>query len=253
MNRKTATMSAVLVTAVFVYSPPLIAQNPAPLVEITIPLQVGLNPAHRPPVATYEWQTLSGSADPAEVRWIIVPLVEHNNDWYEAEQYVRDNADAPEWSPWQPYSPPGTGTSWTSEPALDYGLYVFAVQGRDGAGNVDAEFTLDRNLRRVVVGRRTTGPLLKVTGAFIDDIYTSVTSTPVTEVELEGGTPVSFCWEATGEDYGLPVTGYRYGWDVTDPGDDDAWPMPFGHAAINNISPSSITAFFVNSSALWAM
>jgi hypothetical protein len=226
MIRKAVTLLVVVAATIFFPNPPSIAQSPVPLVEITIPMQVGLNPAHRTPVATYEWQALAGSPDPVEVRWIMVATAEHNNDWHETEQYVRDNPDAPEWSPWHPYSPPSTGTSWTS-PTMDFGGYVFAVHGRDGAGNADAEFTLDRNLRRVIVTSRTTGPLLRVTGALIDDIITTVTTTPVTEVDVNRGTPVSFCWEASAEDYGLPVTGYRFGWDVIDPEDDAAWPMPF--------------------------
>jgi hypothetical protein len=194
--------------------------------EITIPFANGLNPAARTPVATYEWRTLPGSPDPVEVRWIMVPTVEHNNDFNETEDYIRNNPDAPEWSPWTPYSPPSTGTSWTSPP-LDLGLYVFAVQGKDGSGVVGGDFTLDRNMRRVLISNRSTGPLLSVTGEHIDDIVTTVTTTPVTEISLLPGTAVQFCWEATADDYGLPVVGYRYGWDIADPEDDDAWPMPF--------------------------
>jgi hypothetical protein len=206
------------------------AQSPVPadppLVEIVIPLLNGLIPAHRTPVATYEWQTAPGSADPAEVRWIMVPLADHNGDWNETIDYIRNNPGAPEWSAWQTYSPPSTGMSWTSPP-LNYGRYVFAVHGRDDVGNTDDVFLPERNLRRVLVSQRSTGPLLIVTGDLIDDIMTTVTTTPVTEADVAGGIPVVFCWEATGEDYGLPVTGYRYGWDVPDPDDDNAWPMPF--------------------------
>jgi hypothetical protein len=203
------------------------AQTPPHFVEITVPLATtGLNPAFRTSIATYEWQTDSGSPDPAEVRWIMVPASEHNGSLSETEDYVRTNPDAPEWSAWYPYAPPSTGTSWTSPP-MELGLYVFAVEGKDAAGNTDGDFTLDRNLRRVVVNTRSTGPLLKVTGEYIDDILTAVTQTLVTDIALAAGTPVSFCWEATGEWYGLPVTGYRYGWDLSDPDDDGSWPMPF--------------------------
>jgi hypothetical protein len=226
MKPKTVFVLAVVLGALCLPGLSPVAQTPAPLVEITVPLVTSLNPAVRTPVATYEWQTLGGSADPVEVRWILAPTAEHNDDWNETENYVRNNPDAPEWSPWQPYRPPSTGTSWTS-PLTDYGRYVFAVHGRDGSGNVDAEFTLDRNMRRILISRKTTGPILKVTGPYIDEIITSVTVTPVTEIDLSSGTPVNFCWEASGDVYGLPVTGYRYSWDLADPDDDDAWSMPF--------------------------
>jgi hypothetical protein len=218
---------AIAVMVLFIADPALRAETPPPpLVEVTIPLYNGLNPASRTPVATYEWQTLAGSTDPAEILWIMVPLADHNNDWNETIDYIRSNPAAPEWSAWQPYSPPSAGTSWTSPP-LDIGLYMFAVHGRDSGGITDDLFFDERNLRRVVVSLKTTGPALTVTGELIDDIVTTVTTTTVTEVGVAGNTPLVFCWEATAEDYGLPVTGYRYGWDVLDPDDDNAWPMPF--------------------------
>jgi hypothetical protein len=202
------------------------AQTPFRFLEVTVPHRTGLNPAVRTPVATYEWQTLPGSPDPVEVRSIMVPVVEHNSSWNQTEDYVRNNPDAPEWSAWHPYAPPSTGTSWTSPP-MDLGPYVFAVQGRDADSNSGGDFDLDWNMRRISVSNRITGPVLTVTGEVIDDIVTNVLTTPVTDVDLGEGTPVSFCWEARGEDYGLPVTGYRYGWDLADPDDDESWPMPF--------------------------
>ena len=38
---------------------------------------------------------------------------------------------------------------------------------------------------------------------------------------------VSFCLTADASHYGLPVVGYRVGWDVADPDDDEAWGMAF--------------------------
>jgi hypothetical protein len=74
-------------------------------------------------------------------------------------------------------------------------------------------------------GVSSAGPVLTVTGALIDDIVTSTTTTPVTVVDVAAGTSLSFCWSAAAT--GSPVVGYRYGWDILDPNDDEAWPMPF--------------------------
>jgi hypothetical protein len=197
-----------------------------PRLEVTVPLETVSNPAFRIPAATYEWQTAPGSDDPAEVRWIFVPVAEHNDDFNETEAYIRNNPGAPEWSSWQSYTPPSTGTSWTS-PAVVFGYYVFAVHGRDGGGAADWEFDLGRNMRRILVGPRAHGPLLRVTGDLIDEIITAVTVTAPTVIDVAGGTPLTFCWQATADSYGLPVTGYRYSWDVVDPDNENDWSMPF--------------------------
>jgi hypothetical protein len=194
--------------------------------EITIPVFSGLNPALRPPVATYQWQTIAGSVDPAEVRWIFISTQEFNDSYSETADYIRNNPDAVEWSPWEPFDPPGAGTSWTSPPR-DYGPYVFAVQGRDSTAALLEDFSFDRNMRRILVSIRSTGPMLTVTGDFIDPITTNVTTTPLTIIELIGGTPVSFCWTADAGMYGGLVVGYRYGWDIADLDNDSMWDIPY--------------------------
>ena len=96
---------------------------------ITIPARDGYNPIQVPPVTTYRWQTASGQTDPAEVRWILEPLSNHNDSWQETIQFITDNPQAPGWYPWQTYDPPDVGTYWTT-PWTEGGLYVFAVQLR---------------------------------------------------------------------------------------------------------------------------
>jgi hypothetical protein len=224
MRFKSVSFALIVLLALSAANQPLLAQTQ--FLEITIPLQAGLNPALRPPIATYLWQTYLGNPDPVEVRWIIVPTGAFNNSWWETEEYIRNNPGSTYWSVWHPYSPPDVGTSWTSVP-LDLGNYVFAVQGKGAGGELDEEFVLERNMRRVQVSARTTGPLLTVTGDAIPDIVTATTTTPLTWIELDGGTPVTFCWTADASAYGLVVVGYRYSWDITDPNDPDAWDMPF--------------------------
>jgi hypothetical protein len=100
-------------------------------------------------------------------------------------------------------------------------------RGKDSEENVCTEFTLDRNMRRILVCVRTTGPLLIVTGEYIEDIITRTTETPLTEITLNTGTPVSFCWSADASAYCGVVTGYRYGLDINDLDDDDQWTIDF--------------------------
>jgi hypothetical protein len=223
MTRHPVLLLLVMVLLVFGADRPLVAQPSTEFLEITIPLRVGLNPAVRPPIASYWCQTYAGSPDPVEVRWIIEPLSNHNDDWYETMDYIRNNPDAPNWFAWQPYSPPDIGTRWIS-PVVEYGFYLVAVQGIDDGGITDTDFSEDRNMRRVMVGSRATGPVLSVTGEHISEIITNRIDTPVTEIDLNGGTPVSFCWTADASDYGLIVVACRYDWDVVDP---DDWDMPY--------------------------
>lgn len=88
-------------------------------------------------------------------------------------------------------------------------------------------YLLVRDAREILITSNNSGPDLYVTGDLIDQISTAVTTTPVTGNEVPAGTPVVFCREANADVLGLPVTGYRYGWDVVDSDNDDAWPMPF--------------------------
>jgi hypothetical protein len=215
---------SVLVLAGTVLSAPAPTSAQTHYLEVTIPVEGSV--AVRPPIATYEWHTVTGSSDPAELRWILLPVV--NNDYNAALDYIRTTPGAPEWSPWTAYAPPGAGTEWTSPPQA-FGPYVFAVQGRDASGVPETEFDFSRNARQVRVSNRTTGPMLVVDGDLIDPIITAITTTPVVEVEADGSVPVVFCWNADASAYGGVVAGYRYGWDVLDPDDDNdpGWTSSF--------------------------
>ncbi|MDH3198091.1 MAG: hypothetical protein OEO21_07605 [Candidatus Krumholzibacteria bacterium] len=98
--------------------------------------------------------------------------------------------------------------------------------------------------RPVELTAPTSGPTLEVTGDLIDPIVATSTTTPVTEVDVGPGTPISFCLTADASQYGGVVEGYRTGWDIGDPDDDDAWGMaftPFPTATVCT-SPQTFTA-----------
>lgn len=128
---------------------PTAATDAARYVFITIPPAGGFTPERVPPIVTFQWIT-GGSVDPAEARHIIVNTAGFDDSFIDAEDYIRNNPSAPEWSHWLPYSPPSTNTYWTT-PWLAPGYYVFAVQGRDAAGNAEQDFDLQWNLRRLHV------------------------------------------------------------------------------------------------------
>jgi hypothetical protein len=80
-------------------------------------------------------------------------------------------------------------------------------------------------MARLRVTQRFTGPVFKVFNRYIGSVFTASPNTPPVILDIPSGVPMSFSLTASAEDYGAVVSGYRYGWDVTDPDDDAAWPM----------------------------
>lgn len=191
-----------------------------PFLEITIPIPTNLNPAGRPPGATYTWQTIPGEPDPVAVRRIMVPIADHGGSWAATEDYIRNNPDAPEWTSWYAYFPPDFGTSATI--MTDYGGHVFAIQGRDVNLNTLYEFDLDRNMRRVMVANRSTGPMLFVRANNINLVTTALPDTPPVTISVVPGATVDFCFGADASVYGGIVDTYRYAWNGIPPN----WEIP---------------------------
>lgn len=189
--------------------------------KITDPLFNNLNPALILGTHTFRWQIAPGGTDPVEVRHALVITT-----FYDPEiQYLRSDPDAPEWSPWEPYIPSPQGMSWTTPP-LQFGKrYVFVIEGRDVDGN--GEFLDEgRNVIRTYYMSSTTGPWLTVTGDLISPINTITTATAPTQVTVAPQTTLTFCWTATGANYGALIAGYRYQWDIANPDDESQWQMP---------------------------
>jgi hypothetical protein len=205
------------------------ARTLSPEITITIPVYNGLNPALVPPVTTISWiakdyvDNVRVSQDPDFVRWILVPRLENDVDWQKTLRYIRQNPDAPEWSDWVDYNAPNdAGKSWTTPP-LEVGAYMFAVQAKDEAGAVTPVFDERRNVRRLIVRKSPTGPLLTVRNDYIGTFKSTTATTHLSIVDLPANVPLIFEWSATAASYGGVVTGYRYGWNVLDLNDDDQW------------------------------
>lgn len=223
-------MSLATVVTLLALAGPASSANESPAVipelEITSPTTcLGITPADVPPISTFRWRASDGTPDPAEVRYILLSTAPFGNSYAQTIQYIRTNPDSPDWSTWETYAPPDVGTSWTTPP-LEYGDYVFAVHGRDSEGNTETLFVEPRNIRRIKIAPRVSGPLLTVTSPYHDPIVTSMVA-PTVQIEVVSDTPVTFCWTADAFHYGGTVEGYRYAWDLTDPDDDSQWGMPF--------------------------
>jgi len=228
----------------------------SPSVDIISPKRRVFNPANVPPVSTFRWIArdfmdygLAGQ-DPDSVSWLLESLSNHNDDWNDAIEWVRNlPVDDPAWNRdgggWVWYGAPDDGGKSWMTPPVAYGNYLFAIRAKDEAGAITPVFDEARNMRRVLVTRRTTGSLLTLRNPFFGSVSTAVCNTPLTIVDLPGGVPVDFSWTADARDYGGIVVGYRYGWDIADLADPAQWeidytPFPPGNPARARLPQSRV-------------
>jgi hypothetical protein len=210
------------------------AHTLSPDVLVKVPRRVGLNAAEVPPITTFRWVATdyvhdrSAPQEPDSVSWLLESLVRHNDDFDETIDYIRRlPVDDPLWSDWAWYgAPEDSGKFWTT-PAQDMGYYVFAIRAKDEAGAITPVFDEKRNVRRILVSDKRTGPVLTVRNEFLGKVQTAVCNTPLTILDLPAGLPVEFAWTADASSYGGTMVGYRYGWDITDLNDDDQWETDF--------------------------
>jgi len=203
----------------------------SPSVRVTVPNQFGLTPALIPSIATYRWEAvdfINSTVEvtiPDSVRYVLHAI--EGNDFDGGFRWLHENIDDPTWSDWLYYSAPNdSGKFWTTPP-VDFGTYVFGIQAKDEAGAVTPVFDEAANARRIRVSRRSTGPLLNVYNEFVGSVRTSTVNTPTVIVDLPAGIPVTFEWTADASAYGGTVSGYRYGWDLTDLNDDSQWDVDY--------------------------
>ncbi|MEJ2720275.1 MAG: hypothetical protein P8181_03930, partial [bacterium] len=150
-----------------------------------------------------------------------------DDTWTLTVEYKRENPNAPEWTDWRNYRTVGdTGRVWTTPP-LEYGPYIFAVQVKDEAGAVNPLFDEDRNVRRVLVSQRSTGPVLTVRNRYIGTMRTSSPDSPLQIIDLPAKVPMTFEFCADARSYGGVVSGYRYGWDIQDLNDPEQWDVTY--------------------------
>jgi hypothetical protein len=187
-----------------------------------------LNPAEVPAITTYRWHAKdyvadsSLSQDPDSVQWALT-RVPDGKTFETTIDYLRTPAAEKEWYPWVWYkAPQDSGKFWTT-PVIDRGNYVFAMRAKDEAGAITPVLDEIRNVRRVHVGPRTSGPLMTVTNDYIGVIRTTSCSTPTTILDSPAGVPLEFKIRADASSYGGTIAGYRYGWDIPDLNDPEQW------------------------------
>lgn len=221
------------------------ARTLSPRVFVDIPRRNGLNPASVPPISTFRWTATDFVSDllspqaPDSVQYALVSTKEFDEDWEDTINYLRkdpnvlneygrtaEDSDA-EWSDWIFYeAPQDSGKFWTTPP-LDFGGYIYAMRAIDEAGAITPVLDEIQNVRRVRVSGRSTGPLFTVFNEFMGSVTTSTCKTPVTIIDLPASVPVAFKFSADASDYGGLVSGYRYGWDITDLNDESQWEIDF--------------------------
>ena len=209
------------------------ARTLSPVVDIIIPTRVGYDAASVPPISTFEWvgrdyvSNDREAQDPDSVRWILVPIAKFNRSWEATLQYIRSAPDSA-WTEWRYYRAPGdSGKFWTT-PALELrNSFMFAIQVKDEAGAVSPVFDEERNVRRIRVSERSTGPVLVVFNKFIGTITTSSPNTAPAIIDLPANIPMCFSFSANAAGYGGVASGYRYGWDIQDLADPSQWEIDY--------------------------
>jgi len=210
------------------------AHTLSPKVEISVPRRVGKNPAQVPGITTFRWKAtdyisdLLSPQEPDSVSYLLEPIGLHNDDWNETIAWIRGlSVDAPEWGEWKWYqAPEDSGKFWTTPPK-DIGGYMFAIRALDEAGAITPVFDEKKNMRRIGVSAKTTGPILRVRNQYLGSVQTAVCNHPLTILDLPAGIPIEFSWTADASSYGGTEAGYRYGWDITDLNDPEQWEVDF--------------------------
>jgi hypothetical protein len=206
------------------------ARTLSPKVLIRQPVRVGLNAARIPPISTFRWTAfdysdVDGSVqEPDSVSWILEPLEDHNGHWQETIGWIRNlPLDSPAWGKWTWYGAPGdTGKFWTTTP-IPLGEYAFAIRALDEAGAITPVFDERENIRRVLVSDDILGPKVLVRNKYLGTVSGVGENTPITIMDLPPGLPVLFDWEASSSFYDGTAVAYRYGWDIPNLEDPNAW------------------------------
>jgi hypothetical protein len=215
------------------------ARTLSPTVNIVIPTSTGFDAASVPPISTFLWRgedyvsNVQEKQEPDSVRHILVSTRPFGGSWDATLEYIRTNPAAPEWSKWKYYrAAADSGKFWTT-PALPIGspgnpsLYLFAVQVKDEAGAVSPVFDENRNVRRISVSPRTTGPLLSLYNSYIGTLNTASPDTPPVIIDMPSNVEMCFRFNANAKSYGGVASGYRYGWDIQDLTDPTQWAIDY--------------------------
>ena len=189
--------------------------------------------------------------DPVSVRWVLMPVAAADVGTERVRDLLYDLSEE-RWSDWQAW---GIADSTREArlrnvlaPASGDSFYAFAVQGLDDGGAITPQFgdtpLTDSNFGvlhvrsdlpvgpRVPV-RETREPL----GNWVFDGDTA----PAIQVDATGVDTVTVAWgPMETRHYGGTSRDYRYGWDITNPSDDQQW-TPWSVLRVSPPHPLTMT------------
>ncbi len=194
-----------------------------------------------PPSASFGWTGTDPDFElgvPIKVRYMMKQIP------YESAATTRDSLYSltkdsdPLWSDWLPYlaDEEERRVTFSQIPAKEAGewlYYIFAIQAQDTAGARN----LDRNYQRNVVHFRIkeeVAPTIEVCDQFLGCRKSSKLGLAYA-YDIAQGQPLNFRWSANASWYGGVLEAFRYGWDVTDPDndEDDGWQVSWGLSALH--------------------
>ncbi len=114
------------------------------------------------------------------------------------------------------------------------GYYLFLVQAKDEAGAITSHFVDGQNLRKLRVISNLK-PIMVVRERSLGTNFTRTNQ--IFDYSVAEDQPLILSWSASAAEYGSEITGYRFGWDLLDPSNDEEW------SAWSQSNTSSSTSF----------
>lgn len=222
------------------------ARTLAPIVRLRSPVVPRLE-FRAPRVVVFHWDGTDPDGiereQPLAARWALLPSSRNSISHYAGYPDSIYRLPPHRWSPWRPWNASdSTGRQAIVrglQPVTDGGggFYLFAVQAMDEAGAVTTVFDADspgkNNVARVSVTDRI-GPTLVLDDRYMGTFRFERGSRPIT-LEIAAGQPLAFRWRADASGYGGSIDGYRFGWDLRNPEEDDLWEQ--GWSATSRSAP----------------
>jgi hypothetical protein len=100
------------------------------------------------------------------------------------------------------------------------GYYLFLVQAKDEAGAITSHFVDGQNLRKLRVVS-SLQPIMVVREHSLGTNFTR--NDQIYDYSVAEDQPLQLSWRASAAEYGSEITGYRFGWDILDPSNDEEW------------------------------
>ncbi|UCF04972.1 MAG: hypothetical protein JSV33_13780, partial [bacterium] len=190
-------------------------------------------------VITFGWKARdpidspANSQDPDSIRYLWSKLIDTDGVYKDTFNIIRDLNKNPwryeergNWSKWVWYraaEDSGKTTILGDDEILELNRsYIFAVQAKDEAGAITQIFERDVNVRQFIVSKQA-GPLLLITEPFLGGFRFLGTNLRDEKRDLPPGIPLNFRWRADASSYGGEIKSYRYGWDVDEVTNPEAW------------------------------